>query len=184
MLPIFARDLDPVTYTAWRPLIRQFDEMFDQLTPPARDHWHGGRSDHVQFEIDETDDHYVMSFDVPGVRREDLDIEVNGNRLTVSGERKAERKSGSRRYGKFQRVFNLPDGVTADGIVAEHKDGVLRLALQKPAAAKAMKIKIADGATQVRDGGFFKNLVSNKNAKNTVHINGASAKNDAGAIAN
>lgn len=184
MLPMLSREFDPVTYGFWRPLLRQLDEMFDQQASSNRDQLDAGRSDYSpNYEVDETDGHYVMSFDVPGVHKEDLRIEVTGNRLLVAGERKPEGRNGSRRYGKFQCIFTLPDGVIADDIVAEHKDGVLRLAIQKPAAARAVKIKIADGATQNRDGGFFKSLVGSKK-RDAVEIKGAMAKNEPVAMAN
>lgn len=162
MLPVISKDLGPITYNFWRPLFRQLDEMFDQQALSTRD-LDAARSEYMpHYEIDETADHYVMSFDVPGVNKNDLSIEMTGNRLLISGERKSDERNGGRRYGKFQKIFTLPDGVTAEGIVAEHKDGVLRLAIEKPTSAKATKIKIADGASQNRDGGFFKSLVSSK----------------------
>lgn len=185
MRSMLSRELEPVTYGFWRPLLRQLDEMFDQQASQNREQVDAGQSDYVpNHEVDQTEEHYVMSFDVPGIHRDDLNIEVTGNRLLVSGERKPEGRSGSRRYGKFQRLFTLPDGVTADDVVAEHKDGVLRLAIQKPAAAKAIKIKIADGAAQTREGGFFKNLVSGKRQKDTIEIKGATSRNDSVAMAN
>jgi HSP20 family protein len=166
MLPLLSQDFEPITYEFWRPFLRELD------------------SDHTpRYEVDETDSHYVMSFDVPGVHRDDLSIEMTGNQLTVAGERKAQGHNASRRYGKFQQVFTLPEGVSAEGIVAEHKDGVLRLAIQKPAAMKATRIKIADGAAQQRSGGFFKNLVGDRSEKKPVEIQGATAKNEPTAMA-
>ncbi len=182
MLPVLSRDFDPATYGFWRPLLRQLDEMFDAQNSPQdlsqRDAWG------PNFEMDETDDHYVVSFDIPGVNREDLNIEMVGNRLSISGERKSEGRKTSRRFGRFQQVFTLPDGISADGIVAEHKDGVLRLALRKPEASRPTKIKIADGSAQVRSGGFFKSLVGDKKAKESaLEIKGATAKNEPQAAA-
>lgn len=184
MLPMLSREFEPTTYSFWRPLLRQLDEMFDQQASSNREQLDTGRSDYIPtYEMDETDDHYVMSVDVPGVHHDDLTIEVTGNSLVIAGERKSEGHNGVRRYGKFQLLFTLPDGVIVDGIIAEHKDGVLRLAIQKPAAAKAIKIKIADGATQNRDGGFFKSLVGTKK-KNAVEIKGSTARNEPVAMAN
>lgn len=180
MLPTLSRDFDPATYGFWRPLLRQLDEMFDSQTSSQdrsqRDAW--GSDFSPSFEADETDSHYVMSFDIPGVHREDLNIELIGNRLLVSGERKSEGRKNSRRFGRFQQAFTLPDGISADGIVAEHKDGVLRLALRKPEASRPTKIKIADGTAQNRNGGFFKNLVGDKKAKDAVEIKGATVKSE------
>lgn len=183
MLPMLARDFEPITIGYWRPLLRQLDNLLNQQTVVQ-----DGEREAVpyrytpRYEVDETAEHYVMSFDVPGVHRDDLDIEITGNQLCISGERKSEGRNGTR-YGRFQQLFTLPEGVTAEGIVAEHKDGVLRLAIQKPAAVKAIKVRIADGAAQQREGGFFKNLVSSKKSKNAVEIKGATSKDEPVAMA-
>lgn len=90
------------------------------------------------FEIRETDNSYVFRADVPGVKEEDLEVTLTGNRLTVSGKREMEeRKEGERyfsyecSYGAFTRSFTLPEGVDANNIRSELKDGVLTLMLPK-----------------------------------------------------
>lgn len=173
MLRFLTNDMDQLAHAFWHPLLRHAspsDAGRSEVTAP--------------YELDETEEHYVMSFDVPGIHRDDLAIEVTGNQLVVAGERRAEGGGTSRRQGKFQHAFTLPDGITAEAIVAEHKDGVLRLAIQKPASVRPTRVKIADGTTQQRDGGFFKSLVSSKKAKDAVVVKGATAKNEAVAMAN
>src|SRR5438067_6518136 len=82
----------------------------------------------------ETDDHLVLRADLPGLSKEDVNIEVKDNVLTVSGEREAERRDDAdgyyrveRAFGGFSRSLSLPHGVSADGIDAEFADGVLEV---------------------------------------------------------
>src|SRR4029079_8130624 len=68
-------------------------------------------------EMEETDSHYLMSVDLPGVSRKDINIEVKDGDLVISGERKNEKKTSAyseRYYGKFHRVLSLPTGIDAD----------------------------------------------------------------------
>lgn len=81
---------------------------------------------------------YTVQVDVPGFRREDLSIEVRDHRLHIAGERqqtplKEDEKvlRQERRYGKFYRVFNLPDGIVEDKVEAKFTDGVLQIVLPK-----------------------------------------------------
>ena len=79
-----------------------------------------------------------MSAELPGVSREDLDIDVKDNRLTIKGEKKLENKTEKegylrveRSYGAFERSFFLDDNIDRENIKAEYKDGVLRLTLPR-----------------------------------------------------
>lgn len=102
------------------------------------------------FDIKETGDAYVFAADLPGVQRDDLDINITGNRLTVAGKRESEtRKEGEnhfaseRTFGHFSRTFTLPEGVDASGVKAEMKDGVLTLTVPKMPEVQPRKITIA-----------------------------------------
>jgi len=115
----------------------------------------------INCDIHETDDHYLVSFDMPGVKKEDIKIDLQGNRLIVSGERRREqsenRKSTlwyERSYGKFERTFVLPSIVEADKIEAQYEDGVLNVALPKAEKAKPRQIQIQSGKS-----GFFSKLL-------------------------
>src|SRR5262245_6024508 len=101
------------------------------------------------FEVRETTDGYVFKADLPGIREEDLEIHLTGNRLTVSGKREAEQRHESDRYyayevsyGSFSRSFTLPEGIDADHVKAELKNGVLTLHVPKKAEAQARKIPL------------------------------------------
>ncbi len=101
-------------------------------------------------EISETETHYQMSVDLPGIKKEDVKIELNDNTLTISGERKSEKKAGDERnvkyvekyYGTFTRSFTLPTTVDTEKIEARYEDGVLSLEIPKAPLARTRKIEI------------------------------------------
>jgi HSP20 family protein len=104
------------------------------------------------FEVKETKDGFVFKADLPGLQEKDLDIQLTGNRLTLTGKREAEQQEQSdtyflyeRSYGSFTRAFTLPDGVDADHIRAELKDGVLNLVLPKKPEMQPKKIAVKAG---------------------------------------
>ncbi len=101
------------------------------------------------FEVLERQDAYVFKGDLPGVKLEELDITLTQNRLTISGKREAEEcKEGERfyaierSYGSFTRSFTLPDGVDAESVQAELKDGVLLLVMPKKPEVLPKKISV------------------------------------------
>jgi HSP20 family protein len=92
----------------------------------------------------------VVRAEVPGMSKEDIDISVLGNTLTISGERKSEEEVKEddyyyceSSYGRFQRDISLPQGVKAEDIKASYKDGVLEVILPKKEEAKPKKIEVA-----------------------------------------
>jgi HSP20 family protein len=101
------------------------------------------------FEVKETPEAYVFKADLPGVREQDLDISVVRNRIVVTGKREAEeRQEGEtfyayeRSFGSFTRAFTLPEGVDAEEVRAELKDGVLALTLPKRPEHQPKKIEV------------------------------------------
>jgi HSP20 family protein len=115
-------------------------------------------------DVQESEGHYLLSFDLPGVNKSDLSISLENNVLTVSGERKHEvdNKKDSyryfeRSYGNFSRSFQLPDGINTEEVNAEYKDGVLRIALTKIELVKPRKIEIQEDSK-----GFFSKLIKDK----------------------
>ena len=102
----------------------------------------------------ETDDHFVLRADLPGLSEEDVNIEVEDRVLTVSGERKAEHeetKEGyhrvERAFGSFSRSLTLPDGVDAEAVSASFDRGVLEIRIPKPEQRKPRKISIGVGSS-------------------------------------
>ncbi len=91
-------------------------------------------------DIKENENHYTISAEIPGVAREDVNIEVNGNILTVRGEKQQEQKEErenyhciERSYGSFERVLTLPRDANPDNIDASFKDGVLTINIKRQA---------------------------------------------------
>lgn len=105
-------------------------------------------------DVDETDTHYLLSFDLPGVKKDEIKVDLRDNMLTVSGERKEEREDkkkgryrSERYYGAFERSFALPTNVKADQIEANYSDGVLSLSVPKSEPSQKQQIKIGEGKT-------------------------------------
>ena len=91
------------------------------------------------------DNEYVMRLDLPGVNPKDVEVQAEGNQLTIKGERKTETKSADYQetyYGKFERTLPLPQGVEADKIGAEYQHGVLEIRVPLPAQLAGRKIPI------------------------------------------
>lgn len=93
---------------------------------------------------------WVMTFEVPGIAPDAIDVKLANGTLTVSGEKTEEKKEegedyllSERRWGSFRRSVRLPDGVDAAGIEASHKNGVLTVRLPKSATALAAEKSIA-----------------------------------------
>jgi len=111
-------------------------------------------------EIKETKDSYNLTLDLPGVREQELDVSITGNRLTVSGKREEEqREEGDRffayerSYGAFSRAFVLPEGVDSDQIKADLRDGVLQLSVPKRAEVQPRHVDIRKTEKQEGHGG-------------------------------
>ena len=109
-------------------------------------------------DIEENENGYHLSFDVPGVPNEDIHLEVQEGLLRVSGERKSvieNAKFREKSYGKFERSFSLPEGVDAENIEAHFENGVLSVLVPKKQAAKPKKIEVKSGK-----GSFFNKLLN------------------------
>ncbi len=96
--------------------------------------------------LKETEKHFLIHFDLPGVKKEDVHVEVENNRITVSGERKEEKKTEEEKryftesfYGSFFRSFELPKHVDANGIEARIENGVLDIQIPKTTATETRK---------------------------------------------
>ena len=100
-------------------------------------------------DIYEDKDKYVAKAELPGMKKEDIDVSLEGNTLTISGERKQEeeKKEGDtyrseRYFGMFQRTVTLPAAVDANKIQATYKDGVLTVTVPKTEEAKPKQIEV------------------------------------------
>ncbi|MCX6131432.1 MAG: Hsp20/alpha crystallin family protein [Proteobacteria bacterium] len=115
-------------------------------------------------DVQEDEKSFLLSFDMPGFKREDVAIELMGNRITVAAKRVRETAGDGakfhrleRTYGEFKRVFTLPDNARADAVEANYENGVLYLVIPKAEIEKPKKVEITEGK-----GGFAKKLIGLK----------------------
>jgi HSP20 family protein len=121
-------------------LVRGFEDL-----APAR----GSRPSSPAVDLTEDESCYAITAELPGVRREDVNVEIQDDVLTLRGEKKSEReeKKGrshwvERSYGAFCRSFTLPANAQGDALKATFKDGVLRIEIPKKEQAKTRQIAI------------------------------------------
>ncbi len=100
-------------------------------------------------DIEEKDGTYLVKADLPGLKKEDIHVELHDGYLTLRGERKSEHEEKKenyhrieRAYGSFQRSFRVPEGITEKDIKAKYKDGVLELTIPAPKEAKPKAIEV------------------------------------------
>jgi HSP20 family protein len=100
-------------------------------------------------DVHEDKDNFVVQAELPGMKREEIDVSLHDGALSISGERKAEKKyeeaevyRTERFFGKFQRTVTLSAPVAADKVKAQYKDGVLTITLPKTEAAKPKQIDV------------------------------------------
>jgi HSP20 family protein len=133
-------------------LQQEMNRLFDDFFPTQR----RGRGIATTFapaaELEETADAYLLKLELPGMKKEDLDIQVTAEAVSVSGERKSEIKSEDQgmtrtefRYGKFQRVIPLPNRIDHQNVTANYTDGILNLTLPKAESEKSKVVKVNIG---------------------------------------
>jgi HSP20 family protein len=136
-----------MSLTQFDPLagIRLFEDAFTRLVnePRATRPWSPA------VDIYETENELVLKADVPEVDPKDIDVRVENQTLTISGERKFDQESSSkgfhrleRSYGNFVRSFAVPNTFDTDHIAADFKNGVLSVSLPKKEAAKPRQVKV------------------------------------------
>jgi HSP20 family protein len=133
------------------PFSQEFDRfvnrLFDSGGPAGSTRWV------PPMDLVEVDDHFVVRADLPGLREDDVAIEVQDGTLTISGERSAEHERAERgwfrverSFGSFSRSLTLPDGVDPDGVSADFERGVLTVRIPKPEERKPRRIAIRPAA--------------------------------------
>jgi HSP20 family protein len=140
--PQFPTELDP--FQVMREMLRW--DPFRTLTPSF-----GAieRAWTPSFEVRENSDAFLFKADLPGIKAEEIDISLTGNRLQIAGKREAEKETKEdkvylyeRSYGEFRRTFTLPDAIDGEHIRSEMKEGVLTIVVPKKAVAKPKKITV------------------------------------------
>ncbi|MBZ0202655.1 MAG: Hsp20/alpha crystallin family protein [Ignavibacteria bacterium] len=130
--------------------LRKFFEDFDS---PFSGDWgvkpFGGNAFTPRVDVTEDNDNLFVHAEVPGVDKNDIKINIVGDVLTISGEKKSEQKDENknyyrieRNYGSFSRSFTLPSEVIVDKISADYNSGVLNITLPKTEAAKIVEKQI------------------------------------------
>jgi HSP20 family protein len=101
-------------------------------------------------DILETEDGYELKAEVPGLKKEDIQVSLEDGLLTIRGEKKQENETGKKNYhsvervfGKFERSFRLPENVKGDAIHAKYDNGVLSIEIPKSEAAKPKQIEVS-----------------------------------------
>jgi HSP20 family protein len=132
----------------WDPF-RELDELHERVNTL----WQSGLGGALDqwsplADVEETDDAYTVEIDLPGVAREDVDIQLDDRRLTVSGDIEEKERKGilhrrTRRVGRFHFSVTLPGDVDADAVSAQLHDGVLTVHVPKSAQAKPRRIAIS-----------------------------------------
>ncbi len=139
----------------WGPfnqLMKQFeDEFFAPLSPTTS-------VASPRMEWQENEKAYLLSFDIPGMKEEDIKVDMKENTLTVSAERKqsSERKEGEsfrseKFYGLYERSIQLPRDVDASGVMAEYNHGVLEVLVPKSEKASAKSIQIGKSGGKISE---------------------------------
>jgi HSP20 family protein len=136
---------------------RLFNTFFDQPSPTGRN---GGAARRwiPAMDLIETGDHYVLRADLPGLSDDDVNIQLQDNVLTISGERTAQHDENEegyyrleRTFGSFARSLTLPDGVNPDGVQAHFDRGVLEISIPKPEQKKPQQVQITLGKRPTDD---------------------------------
>jgi len=137
--------------TETSPLARlhsEMDELFDSFFRGLDKPFFGYKA-WPAIDIAENENEFVVKAEVPGCKADDIDISVQGNTLTISGEKKEETEKKEkgyyhveRSYGSFRRDLNLLSDIDTSKIEAECKDGILTVTLPKSETAKPVKVKV------------------------------------------
>lgn len=158
-----AETKEPATTTIreWQPfssLRRAVDRLFEDFD---RDPWRApfrrpfaeldiaGLAMVPAADVIESDKEYKVSLELPGMAEKDIEVKLTNHTLTISGEKKEEKKEkrkdyylSERRYGSFRRSFEMPPGVNADAIAASFANGVLTVTMPKTAEAQKAEKRI------------------------------------------
>jgi HSP20 family protein len=137
----------------WEPfrdmlsLRADMDRLFSSLfghTPEEREGFWAPVID-----IEEDNENILVKAEIPGMKKDDIKVSVQGNMLNITGERKQESEAKNktfhrveRTYGKFSRMITLPTDVDSDKVKASYKDGILNITLPKPESVKPRHIDV------------------------------------------
>jgi HSP20 family protein len=147
-------------WSPFRALHRMADEMDRMIEDAgfsrrgARSFWREGESSDIwapQVEVFQRNNELTVRADLPGLKRDDIKVDITDNEICIQGERKhehAEERDGyyrsERGYGSFSRTIPLPEGAMTDQAKAKFKDGVLEVTMPAPPASKGRRLEISE----------------------------------------
>ena len=151
--------------TRWEPF-REFSTLQDRMNRLFQDSFGQGREESLTTStfapaVDVYEDAHstTLKIDVPGIEEKDIDVRLENNVLTVTGERKFEKEEKEenyrrveRQYGSFTRSFTVPSTLDPESVTATYDKGVLKIKLAKKAEAKPKQIKISVGSEKTLEG--------------------------------
>lgn len=135
--------------TRFRPTSDALDDLFRGFfMQPVR--FEGQPEMQIRMDVSEDEKAYLVHAEIPGVKKEDIHVNIDGNQVSISAEVKQEREvkesekllRNERYYGSVSRVFSLENEVDDEAAEARYKDGVLELTLPKKKVASARKLVI------------------------------------------
>jgi HSP20 family protein len=126
---------------------KNFNDIVDEMFNGSLNY----KSDSFMPNVDvaENDTSFEISAELPGIKKDDINIELDNGRLTISGERKFQNEENAKnyhrvetKYGKFSRSFYLPDSINEESINAQYEDGLLNITIEKKEEKVKKKIQI------------------------------------------
>ena len=133
--------------TRWDPY-RELDQLYERMN----NLWESGGAETADHwvplaDVEETDDAYIIEVELPGVDEADVNIEINGRELTVTGELKEKERKGilrrrTRRVGEFQYAVTLPGDIDAENVTARIENGLLSITVPKSQRTRPRRIAI------------------------------------------
>jgi len=135
---------------SFRSMREEFDTMMREMTKDWKNHFHLGKSFRLpSLNLSETEQQLELTMEVPGVPADEIEIELSGRTLNISGEHQEESEETRKRFhrmerqsGSFHRIIDLPCEVQEDQISAQCQDGVLTVTLPKSEQAVTRKIEV------------------------------------------
>lgn len=142
-----SRPLQPL-FRPFRMLQQEFDDLLSRFASDWDGKWLSGELAPA-CDLSETADAYQVRMDVPGIKPDDIAVQVTGDTVHISGERKEEKEEKGKTYhrlerrsGKFSQTLRLPGAVNEEKVQAEFHDGVLTVALPKTEATRTRTVKV------------------------------------------
>jgi HSP20 family protein len=131
------------------PFNDSFEELFRRVFKPMR--WEGEEQPlQIKVDVEDDDNSYKVKAEVPGVKKEDINVQIDGNQVSISAEAKREKEvkdkgkviRSERYYGSLFRSFSLSQDVDQAGANAKYSDGILELTLPKKTGSEARKLTV------------------------------------------